>query len=1430
MPPCCSLTCGRQKKIKTSDAVAAAAAAAPPAPTRRPKVQAPSTLKPLQGNRVDNSISTSAPSQISTPREPSTKRLDGVNTEIPIPEPRPVESELPPIESPSAVSAEECNECESEPGQTHLLVPDVTQELPNTTSAKQLSANDYSVGWICAVPVEYVAAQVMLDEVHKRPGTLARTDGNDYVFGRVGEHNVVVTVLSSGGYGTTSATKVAADMQVSFPNVKHGLMVGIGGAAPTPKNDVRLGDNVVSVPGNGRPDVFQYDYGKDVQDRGFETTGTLNQPPRILLNAVAGLRADHDSASGGHRLEDAVNKVFEERPHLRKNYQRPGPAADHLFKSSVTHAVSCGTDQCSYENPEHLEQRSERASKRRSEIHYGLIASANQVMKNALVRDQWASKGVLCFEMEAAGLMNDFPCLVVRGLCDYSDMHKNKIWQGYAAMVAAAYAKDLLYRLAPIQGPASKHSEDEAREAHEILEWITPINYGPQQSDFLRKREPDTGQWLLHSAAYRKWADTKGLTLFCPGVPGAGKTILTATVIDNLCKRFKYDSSVGIAYLYLNFERRAQQTPEKLLASLAKQLLQGWVPLPESLRKMYKSRKDKSTDPSPTEILEILESAVRLHARTFIVVDGLDEYEKTAFVARLSEKIFHFQRESQLGISFFATSRPIPVIEKLFNADVCLRQRVLASSDDTRKFVNGHMDELAGFIMTTIINASGGMFLLAELYLSFLEDKTTPAEVQETLAQFLDEGNNARLASSEDEKREVLSRAYDQVTRRIESQKKGLQKLARRVLTWVFRAKQPLTEAALRHALGVQPGSTTLIEESVPRCEDVVSVCMGLVTVDVASDTIRFIHATPTIAATCVSYLSFTAFSEPPPTGFLTFEDLKARCAEHPLYSYAASYWGHHARESFNSPKTDELILGFLDREENVAAASQMLTATMGLFELVSAQIEIKPSDQGEEDVHEQSEEEAPEKSEEDGEALDAGKEPELKVEVRQMMIPMRLSAAHLIAHLGLERQVSDFLERGRLMDDRDYAGMSPLAWAAQVGHEAVVDLLLASHGVDVEAADKEGRTPLLWAMWFGREAVVERLLGSGRVSLESPLPAKPVLSFSLTDALVDDVYTENEFFFRLMGRERDTTFHLTQLAWAAFIGRRALVQAVLTAMNQDKESEHGGPVVLNARDLKYGRTPLWWAVRHGHREAAQLLLETDGVDPDARDNRLQSPLARAAVNGRVHLAELLLHSGGNRVDVNSKDKYGLTPLGLAASYGHEPIVRLLLAQPGIELNSRAGTVKIKVAQDGRNLNPRDGDGGTPLFIAAAHGHAGVVKLLLATEGVELDATDRMGRTPLQVAVQNNYREVVKLLSPTAPPGIDLGPTGDEREISQLVYTSDVISDDVGQLPRPLRIARNQMRREPNNTLVKVGSSESIEPVIMTDSMSRRWFCCCGVM
>ena len=141
---------------------------------------------------------------------------------------------------------------------------------------------DYTVGWICAISTEYVAAQAFLDDKHEGPKVVSPNDNNDYTLGKVGKHNVVIAVLPDKEYGISSATRVARDMLHSFPNVRIGLMVGIGGGAPSRKHDIRLGDIVVSTPCGGKGGVYQYDFGKTVQDQSFRQTGFLNQPPIVL--------------------------------------------------------------------------------------------------------------------------------------------------------------------------------------------------------------------------------------------------------------------------------------------------------------------------------------------------------------------------------------------------------------------------------------------------------------------------------------------------------------------------------------------------------------------------------------------------------------------------------------------------------------------------------------------------------------------------------------------------------------------------------------------------------------------------------------------------------------------------------------------------------------------------------------------------------------------------------------------------------------------------------------------------------------------------------------------------------------------------------------------------------------------------------------------
>ncbi|RAL10597.1 purine and uridine phosphorylase [Aspergillus homomorphus CBS 101889] len=304
----------------------------------------------------------------------------------------------------------------------------------------------YTVGWICAIGTERVAAQAFLDEKHEGPDQVSPHDGNDYTLGKIGEHHVVIAVLPSGEYGVTCAAVVARDMLHSFPNVRLGLMVGIGGGAPSSEHDIRLGDIVVSAPCDEHGGVFQYDFGETVQGQRFRTTGFLSPPPVALRTAVSGLRSQYQIA--GHAIEATIDAALERHPRLRNKYMRPPPDSDRLYHSCHVHpsnndsdcAVVCG------DGPSHMVARPPRLEHEDNPVvHYGLIASANQLMKDAWMRDRLAvEKDVLCFEMEAAGLVNHFPCLVIRGICDYSDSHKNKKWQGYAAMTAAAYAKDLL--------------------------------------------------------------------------------------------------------------------------------------------------------------------------------------------------------------------------------------------------------------------------------------------------------------------------------------------------------------------------------------------------------------------------------------------------------------------------------------------------------------------------------------------------------------------------------------------------------------------------------------------------------------------------------------------------------------------------------------------------------------------------------------------------------------------------------------------------------------------------------------------------------------------------------------------------------------------------------------------------------------------------
>jgi Cdc6-like AAA superfamily ATPase len=262
-----------------------------------------------------------------------------------------------------------------------------------------------------------------------------------------------------------------------------------------------------------------------------------------------------------------------------------------------------------------------------------------------------------------------------------------------------------------------RYQDDQERRV--IIDWLTPIDQSTQQSDFISRQQEGTGQWLLDSNQFQDWLIKGKQTLFCPGIPGAGKTIITSIIVEHLNTKFENDASIGIAYLYCNFQRQQEQNPTDMLASLLKQLIQEQHSVPESVKSLYeRHQKQKRKRPSLEEISKILHSVVADYSRVFILIDALDEYQTSNGVRRkfLSE-IFNLQVKT--GVNLFTTSRFIPEIIREFEESISLEIR--ASSEDVQRYLDGHMSQLPVFVLrsldlqeeirTTITKAVDGMYM-----------------------------------------------------------------------------------------------------------------------------------------------------------------------------------------------------------------------------------------------------------------------------------------------------------------------------------------------------------------------------------------------------------------------------------------------------------------------------------------------------------------------------------------------------------------------------------------------------------------------------------------------------------------------------------------------------------------------------------------------
>ncbi|KAI9672643.1 MAG: hypothetical protein M1831_000078 [Alyxoria varia] len=296
-----------------------------------------------------------------------------------------------------------------------------------------MDREDYKVAIVCALPCEVEACRLSLDQVHDALRLSPNSTRKNYILGSIGSQNVVIASLPHGNYGPLSAATVSAQLEYDFTSIESRLLVGVAGGVPdlnrSSPQDIRLGDVVVSTPTKKSPGVVTHDSGTIVQapqGQVFQRTGTSNQPPQNLLMIVTTLRGSQ--AALQQSMAAHINQIREVSEDFR-NIPRPDEMQDNLIDSGYIHKDS--GSRCDKDCERHRIHRDER--KRTSH------------MSSTVQR----SCGALCFDMEAGGVMNNRQYLIIRGIADYADSHKNKDWQPYAAATAAAYAKELILAMAP---------------------------------------------------------------------------------------------------------------------------------------------------------------------------------------------------------------------------------------------------------------------------------------------------------------------------------------------------------------------------------------------------------------------------------------------------------------------------------------------------------------------------------------------------------------------------------------------------------------------------------------------------------------------------------------------------------------------------------------------------------------------------------------------------------------------------------------------------------------------------------------------------------------------------------------------------------------------------------------------------------------------
>ncbi|KEQ80712.1 WD40 repeat-like protein, partial [Aureobasidium pullulans EXF-150] len=641
------------------------------------------------------------------------------------------------------------------------------------TIKKKLTHEDYVVGWICPMRVEYTAALLMLDEEHEILGQDV-ADENIYTLGSINGHNVVLATLPKTGNSPTA--RVMTNMSRTFQALRFYLLVGIGGGIPVRTDDgpVRLGDVVVSE------GVIQHDRGK-FEASGFKLKGTLAPPPQVLLAATNTLLAKRDMTDDDPLLEH-LSRIDTSKRRL-KRYQYPGRRRDHVYEPSYTHLVkgaTCDEAQCDHSKrilrgPSNETLDSQVVEQPDITIHQGTILSGETVMKNGAQRDAIAKPlDAICYECEAAGAMSSVPCLVVRGISDYADSHKNDDWHGFGSAVAAAYARQLFFHLpidkvkecsVPLQDIAdikeavglSNEGIAKLSERQMISQKLALLdNHSLKEATFDSYDERKNNQCLPGTrvdllADIQDWSTSShSKSIFwLNGIAGAGKSTISRSVAE----QFNTTGCLGANFFFKRGDGD-RANAKKLFPTLARQLARH---IPDILGKLLEVLETEPDIPSKSLreqfeklIYQPLASVQDDGAGTqtpvyVIVIDALDECNDASDIRTILKLIVLFNGPQKLRLRVFVTSRPeLPIRHEFQDMQDNIHHVVILHeipqhiiAHDIEAFFRSEFEELASTMRNNdrqdwpgdesickLVNMAVPLFIFASTVCRFVKDPT----------------------------------------------------------------------------------------------------------------------------------------------------------------------------------------------------------------------------------------------------------------------------------------------------------------------------------------------------------------------------------------------------------------------------------------------------------------------------------------------------------------------------------------------------------------------------------------------------------------------------------------------------------------------------------------------------------------------------------